>query len=150
MKGPPKFNVIVLGVIFDPGTRKILLGRRENDPHIPELKWCFPGGRVEVDEDVHQTLKREIKLKTGYEVKNLGSIFSRVHPKHKEFFQVYFLCQVLKGEEKAEDDIVELKWVDPEDVEKFLNRTIHKRLKEYILNLQPRACKDETKKMSNL
>lgn len=136
MKEAAKFNVIVLGIVFNPSTRKILIGRRENDPHIKELTWCFPGGRVEVDEDVNQTLKREIKLKTGCEVKNLGSIFSRVAPENKEFFQVYFLCEVLKGEEKPADDLVELKWVDPSEVESYFITSLHRKLKSYLMNIQ--------------
>ncbi|MFH1585249.1 MAG: NUDIX hydrolase [archaeon] len=139
-KEAPKFNVIVLGVIFNPSTRKILIGRRENDPHVPNLTWCFPGGRVEVDEDVNHTLKREIKLKTGYEVKNLGCIFSGVFQENQEFFNVYFLCEVFKGEEQAGDDIKELKWVNPGEVEKYFETKIHKRLKEYLMNIQAGSC----------
>ena len=37
MEKADKFEVILLGIIFDPKTKKILIGRRENDPDIPEL-----------------------------------------------------------------------------------------------------------------
>jgi len=40
------FQVILLSVIFDPAKRKILIGKRENDPNIPKLSWVFPGGSL--------------------------------------------------------------------------------------------------------
>lgn len=141
MKEAPKFNVIVLGMIFDPAKRKILLGRRENDKEIPDLEWCFPGGRVEINEDVNHTLKREIQLKTGYDVKNLGCIFSRVHPRNNNFFSVYFLCEIRSGEEKAADDLVELKWVNPDEVEEYFKQPLPKIMKEYLDNLSGKSCK---------
>lgn len=140
MEKNDKFKVILLGVIFDPKERKILLGRRENDPEIPELNWCFPGGKIDHKEDVDKILKDKIKLKTGYEVKNLGSIFSRVPREKNDIYLNYFLCQVFKGEEKPGDDIIELKWVDPEKVESYFQTSFNTRLKEYILNLKPKNC----------
>jgi len=134
-----KFSVILLGVIFDPKTRKILIGRRENDPYIKELTWCFPGGEYDSTEDIDKVLKKKIKLKTGYDVKNLGSIFSKTYPEKKDLLAIYFLCEVFKGEEKANDDLKELKWVSPEEIEKHFTTSFHPRLKEYIMNLQ--ECK---------
>ena len=121
------FNVILLGVIFDPKTRKILIGRRENDPHIPELTWCFPGDFLNKEEDLDKSLKKRIKETTGYDVKNLGSIFTKVSPEKKDFLLVYFLCEVFSGEEKPGKDFVELKWVSPEDVEKHFTTSFHTR-----------------------
>ena len=40
------FENILLAIIYDPKTNKILIGRRENDPHIKQLTWGFPGGRL--------------------------------------------------------------------------------------------------------
>ncbi len=130
------FNVLVLGVIFDPKTRKILIGRRENNPITPELKWCFPGGRLSYGEDIDKILKEKIKQKTGLDVKNLGSIFANTYPEKPEFLSIYFLCEVFGGEEKPADDLVELKWVSPEELEKHFTTSFHSRLKEYIMNLK--------------
>jgi len=131
-----EFSVILLGIIFDPKTKKILIGRRENDPFIPKLTWCFPGGKLVPEEDMDKILKKKIKEKTGYEVKNLGAIFSKTYPEKKDFLAIYFLCEVFKGKEKAGDDLVELKWVKPEELEKHFTTSFHSRLKEYILSLK--------------
>jgi len=42
-----RFEVIVLGIIFNPKEKKILIGKRENDPEIKELTWYFPGGKLQ-------------------------------------------------------------------------------------------------------
>lgn len=131
-----KFNVILLGVIFDPAKRKILIGRRENDPYIKELTWVFPGGSLNYEEDLDAALKKKIKEKTGLDVKNLGAIFAKTYPEKKEFLSIYFLCEAIGGEEKAADDLVELKWVDPEEVEKHFTTSFHPHMKEYVLNLK--------------
>jgi len=56
------FNVIVLGVIFDPKKKMILIGKREKDKYIKDLVWAFPGGRPEYGEEIDETLKKKIKL----------------------------------------------------------------------------------------
>ena len=135
MEEKQKFEVVILGIIFDPKAKKILIGRRENDPHIPKLTWCFPGGRATYEEDVDKTLKRNVKAKTGYDVKNLGAIFSKTYPEKQDFIGIYFLTQVFEGEEKPGDDFVELKWVSPNELENHFTTSFHKKLKEYLNDL---------------
>lgn len=130
------FNVIVLGIIFDPKKKKILIGRREKDPYVPKLTWGFPGGRLNNGEDVDKALKNTIKDKTNLKVENLGSVFSRVFPDKKNFFLVYFLCEATGGKEKAGDGFEELKWVSPEELQKYFTTSFHPHLKEYIMNLK--------------
>lgn len=130
------FNVIVIGVVFDPAKRQILIGRRENDPNIPELTWSFPGGRVNLGEDIDKTLKEQVKKKTGLDVKNLGTIFSKIYPEKPNLLSIYFLCESVGGEEKAGDLFKEIKWINPDEVEGYFKTLFHPRLKEYILNLK--------------
>lgn len=130
------FSVIVLGIIFDPQKKKILIGRRENDPLLPEVSWCFPGGRAKIGEDVDKTLKNNLKAKTGLIVKNLGSIFAKTYPEKEDLLAVYFLCESFEGEEEAGDDLKELKWVDPEELENYFTTSFHKKLKEFLIDLK--------------
>ena len=129
------FEVIILGIIFDPKEKKILIGKRENDPVLPELTWCFPGGRAVHGEDVDKTLKNSIKAKTGYDIKNLGAIFSKTYPEKENLLAVYFLTQIFEGEEKPGDDLTELKWVNPKELEDYFTTSFHKKLKEYLIDL---------------
>jgi len=129
------FKAVILGIIFDPKEKKILIGKRENDPNIPELTWCFPGGRAVKGEDVDKTLKRNVKAKTGYDVKNLGTFFSEISPEKKDLLAIYFLTQVFEGEEQVGNDLVELKWVSPKELENYFTISFHKKLKEYLIDL---------------
>jgi ADP-ribose pyrophosphatase YjhB (NUDIX family) len=130
------FNVILLGVIFDPAKRKILIGKRENDKDIPDLSWAFPGGRLLHGEELDKKLKDTITKVTGLNVKNLGSIFSKTYPEKTDLLSVYFLCEAIGGKEKAGGDFSELKWVSPDEVESHFTTSFHSRLKEYIMNLK--------------
>jgi 8-oxo-dGTP diphosphatase len=130
------FLVNVVGIVFNTKTRKILIGRRENDPHIPKLSWCFPGGRPEYNEELEDALKKEIKKKTGLEVESLGAVFAKTYPEKREFLTIYYLCEAVGGKEKAGDKFKELKWVNPEELEKYFTTSFHPKLKEYILNLK--------------
>jgi 8-oxo-dGTP diphosphatase len=129
------FVVIVLGIVYDTLTKKILIGRRVRDPHIKELTWAFPGGKPEYSEDLDEAVKREVKEETNLNVESLGTIFAKTYPEKKELLSIYYLCEVKSGKEKAGDDFVELKWVKPEELEKYFKTSFHPKLKEYIMNL---------------
>ena len=43
------FLVTLQAIIYNPKTKKILIGKRENDPHVPQLSWSFIGGRAHYD-----------------------------------------------------------------------------------------------------
>lgn len=130
------FLVNALGIVFDTKTRKILIGRRENDPYIKKLTWCFPGGRPKYREELEQGLKREIKKKTGLNVESLGAVFAKTYPEKREFLTIYYLCEVIGGKEKAGEKFVEIKWVNPKELKKHFTTSFHPKLKEYIDNLK--------------
>jgi len=130
------FLVNVVGIVFNPETKKILIGKRENDPYIEKLTWSFPGGRPNYNEELEDALKREIKEKTGLEVESLGAVFAKTYPEKREFLTIYYLCEVVGGKEKAGEKFVEIKWVNPEEIEKYFTTSFHPKLKEYIMNLK--------------
>jgi 8-oxo-dGTP diphosphatase len=130
------FNVIVLGIVFDPKEKKILIGKRSKDPHIKELTWAFPGGKPKYDEELEEALIREVEEATNLQVANLGTVFAKTYPEKKDLLTIYYLCEKLSGEEKPGDDFTEIKWVNPEELENFFTTSFHPSLKEYILNLK--------------
>ncbi len=131
-----KFVPILVGIIFDPSKRKILIGRRENDPFVSGLTWCFPGREASYKEELEETLEKEIKIQTGLRVKSLGAVYARIFKEKRDFLVIYYLCEIINGEEKAGGSIKELKWVKPEELEKYFTTSFHPTLKEYILNLK--------------
>lgn len=136
MKDLHDFKVVLLGIIYDPEKKKILIARRDNDPYISDLEWMFPGGRLNKGEDLGKSFKKIILDSTGFEVGNLGSIFTRIADERENLVLAYFLCEIRKGELKSSEKFKELKWVNPEELEKYFTTSFHPRLKEYILNLK--------------
>ena len=136
MENKENFQVILLGIVYNTKTKKILIGRRENDPQIKELGWCFPGGEACQEQELEHCLKKRIKEKTNLNTESLGTIFAKKYPEKKDLLAVYYLCELIDGEEKPKDDFKEIKWVNPEELEKYFSTSFHPKLKEYILNLK--------------
>ncbi len=135
-KSTDPFHVLLVGIIFDPEKRKILVARKEKDPELDGLTWFFPGTELHYGDDLDKKLKSRIKEKTGYDVKNLGAVFSKAYPERKDYLAIYFLCEAVGGEMKPWKFYRELEWVDPEELEKRFTTSFHPRLKEYIMNLK--------------
>ena len=136
-KSVDKFNVLLIGVIFDPAKKKILVMKKDGDPELGhKFTWGFPGTELNHGDDLDKKLKLRIKEKTALTVKNLGAIFSKIYPERKDYMAIYFLCEAISGTLKPWKFYKELKWVNPEDLEKLFTTSFHSRLKEYILNLK--------------
>jgi ADP-ribose pyrophosphatase YjhB (NUDIX family) len=129
------FLINILGIIYNRKTKKILIGRRENDLYIKKLTWCFPGGRPAYNKDLEFYLKHEIKIKTGLNIEAKKIVFAKTYPEKREFLSIYYLCEVKGGKEKAGEDLVELKWVKPEEVKKYFTTSLHPKLFKYLKTL---------------
>lgn len=124
------FKVKIIGILFNPSARKILVGRSKGEKNLSFLE-----GNLKYDEHLDVGLKRVAKEKTGYKVHNLGAIYAENKLKEKDELRLYFLCEATEGKEKAGEHVEELKWISPREVEKFIKINLPTRLKEYILNL---------------
>ncbi len=129
------FLLNVLGIVYNSKTKKILIGRREKDPFIKELKWCFPGGRPAYKEDLEYYLKHEIKIKTGLEVEVEKLIFARTIPENREFLLLYYLCEPFGGKEKASEKFTEIKWIKPTEVKEYFTTSVDQRLLNFLEKL---------------
>lgn len=134
MKKGRQFDVVLLGIVFDPAKKRILIGKKEKE-NVKEITWCFPGGKIRTEKDIDNTLKDKIKSKTGLEIANLGSVFSLIPRERKDLLLIYFLCEVIGGEAKPLGDFKELRWVKPNELESNLTASFHPHLKEYVMNL---------------
>lgn len=134
-KETPKFEVIVLGLMFDPTKKKILIAKKASHSNPKEFAWYFPGGRLREGEGIDKSLKRIMKLKTGYSIKNIGTFFSRTYEENPGVVSISFLTRAFEGEETPGDDVLELKWVSPTEIEEHFKIPIHRKLKEFLLEL---------------
>ncbi len=141
------FNVISLGIIFDYEQKQVLIGRRENDPHFPDLSWVFPGGSIEKDQPIEKSVGEKIKKQTGLKVNVLGTTLSRIYPKDKNLLIIYFLCQNLSSKEVSPGGkLKELKWVLPEELENFFTTSIDPLLKNYLIDISNNSKKESNPK----
>ncbi len=130
------FLLNVLGIVYNPETRMILIGKREKDPFIRELSWSFPGGRPGYKEDLEVYLKHEIKIKTGLDANVDNIVFAKTYPEKREFLSIYYLCTIVGGKEKAGEKFAEIKWVKPADVQKYFTTSLHPDLLVYLKDLE--------------
>ena len=126
------FLLNVLAIVYDPETRQILIGRRENDPYLKELSWCFPGGRPAYEQDLEHYLKLEVNKKTGLNTEVEKIIFAKTYPEKREFLSIYYQCRVIGGQEKADEKFVEIKWIKPTDVQNYFTTSLHPKVLEYL------------------
>ena len=129
------FLVNVLGIIYNPKTKLILIGKRVMDPYIKDLSWCFPGGRPSYQNDLEFYLKKEIKKKTGLDVNVKQVVFAKTYPEKREFLSIYYLCEVVGGKEEIGEKFDELKWIKPSEVEKYFTTSLHPKIMEFLKKL---------------
>jgi ADP-ribose pyrophosphatase YjhB (NUDIX family) len=130
------FLVNLLGIVYDPKAKMILIGKRENDTYIRELSWSFPGGRPEYGKDLESCLKAKIKEKTNLDAEVKKIIFAKAYPEKKEFLSIYYLCEANSGEEKEGGSFTEVKWVKPTEVKDYFTTSFHPFLLEYFKSLE--------------
>ena len=126
---------VVLGIIFDTKTKKILIGKRKDSKDTHGLTWAFPGGRPEHGEELEEAIKREIKEETGLEIESIGVIFAKTYLEKRDLLAVYFLCGIVGGKERANEDFSETKWVSPKELKKYFTTSFHPKLQEYLEGL---------------
>lgn len=132
------FIVNVIAIIYDPRAKKVLLGRRENDPYLKNLNWCFPGGMPDYKEDLEHYLKEQVKIKTDLDVDVKKVIFAKTYPEKREFLSIYYYCEVLEGKDKAGELFVETKWVKPQEVLNYFkgSTSTHPKIVEFLHSLK--------------
>jgi 8-oxo-dGTP diphosphatase len=139
--GKGVFLVLALGIVYDKKTGKILIGRRENAPHIKKLSWVSPGGRPNYGEELEDSVRNSIKSETGLKVKVRDVVFAKTYPERREFLSIYYCCKRSGGRAKAGGSIAELKWVRPTEVKKYFTTSLHPKLLAYLKSLEHSGVK---------
>jgi len=130
------FRVEVMGLIFDPKKRKVLIAKEEGNPYVNKTIWRFPGGKVSHKDKIESSLKKHLKEKTGYTTAVLGSVFARIPPEKKDLLLIYYLCEIVKGKEKPAKSFTELKWVSPTELKNYFTTKLEPALKECINHIK--------------
>ena len=77
---------------------KILIAQRSEQMKLP-LKWEFPGGKIEKDEDEIQALIREIKEELNVDILPINRVSSHIHDYGSfKINLIAYLCNYVSGE----------------------------------------------------
>ncbi len=123
-------------IIPYPGN-KILLIKRDTIPF--KGYWALPGGRMDPDETIEQTIVREVKEETGLKVSIVRKIGEYVEKGVKDDveYEYYPTCFLVKPEEggeikKQDSEIQEIKIFNLSELPKPLAFEHEQMIKEYI------------------
>lgn len=131
----PSQPLIGVGAIIM-NRNKMLIVKRTNEP--AKGLWSVPGGVVELGEQLHEALKREVKEETGLEVdieRLVAAVDNIVFDEEGRIQYHYvlldYLCRPRGGALKAADDVHDIQWVSLEALQSLpitpsLNRVIAK------------------------
>jgi ADP-ribose pyrophosphatase YjhB (NUDIX family) len=115
---------------------KILLIKRRTVPFRDY--WALPGGRVDPEETVEQTIVREVKEETGLDV----AIVSKIGDYHEQgvqdgveydYYPACFLVKTVGGEiKKQESEIEDIKLFSLNDIPEAMAFEHAQMIKDYI------------------
>ncbi len=135
-----EFIVTLVGIILNKKTRRILIGKREGDKLVPELKWSFPGGKLESATNLEEHLLNEIKKKTGLEKVDIKKILlARITPEiERKQIILYYYCETDKNEEDAGagEKFVEVKWINSKDWKNYFATSVHPNIIKFLEKLK--------------
>ncbi len=111
-----EFPVIVAALVTS--QRDVLIGKKESGENPVSEQWHLPGGHLEEDEDLREAVKREISEETDLDVE-IHHIVD-VYKGEIGAVRIIFHCEASDRDIDAGDDLVDIKWVSPENLEEEL------------------------------
>ena len=110
----------------------MLLGKKEGGDSPIAGEWHMPGGHMEEDEEPEEAVKREIKEETGLdvEVHQIVDVTGQTWSSSDGVFQVTYHCEAESKDAEASDDLQDVKWVEPSEIEDEVGEVNKKQIEE--------------------
>jgi 8-oxo-dGTP diphosphatase len=119
-------------------SNKILLIKRKKDPF--KDYFALPGGFVDEGEKVEDAAKREAEEELSVKVEPIDILGVYSDPNRDprgHIMSTVFICKLISGELKAEDDAADLQWIEIDNLEDIkLAFDHHKILSNYQIWLK--------------
>jgi 8-oxo-dGTP diphosphatase len=99
---------------------RVMLTRRAHPPLAGW--WDLPGGFLEPGEHPEAGVVRELREETGLDVRPmrlLGVYMDVYGPDGDATMSLTYECEVVGGQERADDDVLEIGWFEPEALPPF-------------------------------
>jgi len=120
----PEQPVLAVAMCIRDGS-KVLLVRRNKEPG--KGRWSFPGGVVELGEDLIDALKREIKEELGIEVEVQGllGIFQRIQRDEEGKVRYHYVIidyfgRSLEDDISPSEEIMDFKWIEMSELPEYV------------------------------
>ncbi len=109
MTEQPRHSVSVAGVVVDDAGRALLIRRRDNG------HWEPPGGILELNEDIENGLRREVREETGLAVEPtaLTGVYKNVV---RGIVALVFRCRATGGDLSVSNETTEFRWAEAAEV----------------------------------
>ncbi len=135
----PKANSVVPSVVavvgHDDG-RILMIHKTDND------LWALPGGGHDIGESIRETVIREVREETGFEVDVTNIIGMYTNPNHvmayddgevRQQFSIAFGAKVIGGAPRTSDESKEVAWVSPNDLDTLeIHPSMRMRIQHYL------------------
>lgn len=114
MASPPRHSVSVAAAVVDDSGRVLAVRRADND------HWEPPGGVLELDETIHEGLRREVFEETGLEVEaeRLTGVYKNMS---RGIVALVFRCRAVGGAPAATAEAVELRWLTGDECRELMD-----------------------------
>jgi ADP-ribose pyrophosphatase YjhB (NUDIX family) len=126
----------VVAVVEDDQGRILLIHKTDND------LWALPGGGHDIGESIAETVVREVKEETGYDVEVVDIVGTYTNPRHvmayddgevRQQFSICFAARLLGGELKTSSESKEVAWISPADTATLqMHPSMRMRLAHYL------------------
>lgn len=112
----------VVAVVQDLNGRVLMIHKTDND------KWALPGGGHEIGESITNTVVRETKEETGYDVEVETLTGTYTSPGHvmayddgevRQQFSLAFRCRLTGGEARTSNESKAVRWLTLEEIEQL-------------------------------
>ena len=119
----PEANSVVpsvVAIVRDDHDRVLMIHKTDNN------KWALPGGGHEIGESIADTVVREVKEETGYDVEVQSISGTYTDPRHvmayddgevRQQFSIAFRARLIGGEARTSSESDRVEWVDPDKIE---------------------------------
>lgn len=128
---------IVLAIIHKEG-EVLLIKRARQDELVPELTWAFPGGKVRPEENIHQSLIREVKEEIGIDIEIERHLGARNYPTKPVVLQDYYLCRPRDSEPlitPEPEEVAEIRWVKAAEARSYFTSDIAPQVLEILAEI---------------
>jgi ADP-ribose pyrophosphatase YjhB (NUDIX family) len=133
----PNSLVVATSAVVTDDAGRILLQRRTDSGN-----WALPGGGMEMNESLADSVVREVKEETGLDVEVTGLVGTYTDPRHiiaytdgevRRQFNVCYTARVVGGQLAISDESTELRFIDPAELDSLpMHHTQRLRISHYL------------------